>query len=99
MNHLRLSLYSQLWESLKISPFFKKNNAVEKYFETKLIPTFKSHSAIWALKSAELRNPNNGITNNASESMNAMLHSLQNWKSIPLDVICLSLFHLCCYYE
>ena len=91
--------FSQLWESLKISPFFKKNNAVEKYFETKLIPTFKSHSAIWVLKSAGLRNPNNGITNNASESMNAVLHSLQNWKSVPLDVICVSLFHLCCYYE
>ena len=91
--------FSRLWESFKISPFFKKNNVVEKYFESKLIPTFKSHSAIWVLRSAGLRNPTNGITNNASESMNAVLHSLQNWKSVPLDVVCVSLFHLCCYFE
>lgn len=31
--------------------------------------------------------------------MNAVLHHLQQWKQVPLDVICVSLFHLCSYYH
>ena len=43
--------------------------------------------------------PENGLTNNPSESMNAMLCSLQQWKQVPLDVISVLLFHLSCYYQ
>ena len=31
--------------------------------------------------------------------MNAVLHRLQNWKQVPLDIICYSLFQMCCYYH
>ena len=31
--------------------------------------------------------------------MNAVLHRLQNWKQVPLDVICYSLFQLSCFYQ
>ena len=43
--------------------------------------------------------PENGLTNNPSESMNAVLHNLQQWKQVPLDVICISMFHLSCSYD
>ena len=31
--------------------------------------------------------------------MNAVLHSLQSWKQVPLDVICVSLYHLTSYFH
>lgn len=40
-----------------------------------------------------------GITNDPSESMNAVLHRLQKWKNVPLDVIAVSLYHLCSFYQ
>ena len=91
--------FDALWSVLKTSTLFTRHNVILNYFEKRLIPTFKVHSSIWLLKSAGLPNPDNGITNNASESINAVLHSLQNWKQVPLDVVCVSLFHLCSYYN
>ena len=46
-----------------------------------------------------ISNSENGITNNPAELMNAVLHNFQGWKQVPLDVICISLFHLSCYYQ
>ena len=57
------------------------------------------HASIWALKAAGIRNPENGVTNNPSESMNAVLHRLYQWKHVPLDVIAISLYHLCSFYH
>ena len=75
------------------------NSTVLQYFEKKLLPAFKVHSSIWKLREMGVSNPENGITNNPAESMNAVLHNLQGWKQVPLDVICVSLFHLSCYYQ
>ena len=72
---------------------------VLRYFEQKLLPAFKNHSSIWTLKEMGISDPENGLTNNPSESMNAVLHNLQQWKQVPLDVICVSLFHLSSYYQ
>ena len=70
-----------------------------KYFDQRLIPAFKEHSSVWKLREMGVTDPENGLTNNPSESMNAVLRSLQQWKQVPLDVICVSLFHLSCYYQ
>lgn len=91
--------FDSLWNVIRKSSHFTRHSVVLNYFEKRLIPTFKVHSSIWVLKSAGCPNPHNGITNNASESINAVLHSLQNWKQVPLDVVCVSLFHLCSYYN
>ena len=56
------------------------NESVLKYFEQRLIPGFKEHSSIWKLREMGVSDSENGITNNPSESMNAILHSLQQWK-------------------
>ena len=84
------------WNKLKLS---FTNKPVLKYFEEKLLPAFKEHSSIWKLKENGVPNPEHGLTNNPSESMNAVLHGLQQWKQAPLDVICVSLYHLSSYYH
>ena len=84
------------WNKLKLS---FTNKPVLKYFEEKLLPAFKEHSSIWKLKENGVPNPEHRLTNNPSESMNAVLHGLQQWKQAPLDVICVSLYHLSSYYH
>ena len=54
---------------------------------------------MWTLRTARIKNPFNGITNNTSESFNAVLHRLQKWKQVPLDVITVSLYYLSSYYH
>lgn len=90
--------FDRAWHHLKDSVQFHNNEVVINYFEKNLLPAFKTRSSIWLLKSIGVENPDNGLTNNASESMNAVLHSLQNWKQVPLDIICVSIFHLTSFY-
>jgi len=91
--------FDDSWDEFKKEAHFKTKPVVRNYFEKNLLPVFKQSSSIWVLKSAGVSNPHNGITNNSSESMNAVLHRLQNWKQVPLDIICYSLYQMCCYYQ
>jgi hypothetical protein len=50
-------------------------------------------------KNSRNSNPERGVTNNASESMNAVFHRLQQLKNVPLDVIAVSLYHLSLFYQ
>lgn len=84
---------------MKSEKRFHSNHVVLNYFESNLLHAFKMHSSMWILKSAGVLNSHNGMTNNPSKSMNVVLHSLQNWKQVPLDVIRTSLYHLCTYYH
>ena len=88
--------FDKAWSNCKVT---FNNERVLKYFEQRLLPAFKEHSSIWKLREMGVSDPENGLTNNPSESMNAVLHSLQQWREVPLDVICVSLFHLSCYYQ
>ena len=88
--------FDREWETVKLS--FKSKRKIYDYFEKKLIPTFKKHASIWTLRKAGILNPENGITNNPSESMNSVFHRIQQWKQIPLDVIATSMYHLCAFY-
>ena len=69
--------FYQAWSALKDKHQFECNKTVLNYFENKLLPIFKSHSSIWVLKGVSIENPKLGITNNSSESINAVLHTLQ----------------------
>ena len=91
--------FEESWNKVKDSPHFLSNHMVKKYFEGKLLPAFKVHSSIWVLKSAGILNAENGVTNNAAESVNAVLHRLNRWKQVPLDIVCSSLYHLSSYYH
>ena len=87
------------WLILRQDDHFVKKAKVLSYFESNIIPSFKQHAAVWTLRAARVKNPSNGITNNPSESFNAVLHRLQKWKQVPLDVITVSLFYLSSYYQ
>ena len=91
--------FEQAWSKYSQSKLFVANSKASNYFENTLIPVFKAHSAIWILRKAGIANPENGITNNPSESFNSVLHSLKQWKQVHLDVVCISLFHLSSYYH
>ena len=86
------------WNRLKNTDLSISKPTIVHYFENSLIPMFKLHAAIWILKSAGISNPNEGVTNNCSESMNAVLHRLQQWKHVPLDIIAVSLYCLSVFY-
>ena len=43
-------------------------------------------------------NPNSGVTNNAAESLNAVIKRLLDWKELPIDSLCLSLYYLQSFY-
>ena len=88
--------FDREFEDMKSMDRFLEKPKVLQYFLKNLIPVFKGHAAIWVLKEAGIQHPTIGITNNPSESMNAVLKRLKEWKQVPLDVICLSLYH---YYR
>uniref|UniRef100_A0A1X7UXJ5 SWIM-type domain-containing protein n=1 Tax=Amphimedon queenslandica TaxID=400682 RepID=A0A1X7UXJ5_AMPQE len=90
--------FEKAWSHCRHRKRFLANNKVCNYFDKTLIPVFKAHSAIWILRKAGIVNPEKGVTNNPSESFNAVLHSLKQWKQVPLDVVCVSLFYLSTYY-
>jgi len=66
--------FDDSWDKLKEVPF-KTKPLVQCYFSKALVPVFEQSSSIWVLKSAGVVNPHNRITNNLSESMNAVLHT------------------------
>ena len=72
--------FDNSWKQLEQSKEFISSNRVLNYFQHRLIPGFKAHSAIWTLRAAGIVNPENGITNNPSESMNAVLQKIKNSK-------------------
>ena len=91
--------FDKVWGVMRVNQRFQGSKVVLNYFDNRLLPQFKAHASIWVLKAAGVQNPDLGITNNPSESMNAVLHALQNWKQVPLDMVCLSLYHLSNYYH
>ena len=84
------------WQQTKSNSGFKPK--VMQYFEKHLLPKFKKHGSVWVLRQAGIQNADKGITKNLSESMNAVFHRLQQWKNVPVDVIVMSMYHLCAFY-
>ena len=68
--------FESSWE-MKNSQILNKHEKVLHYFQKNIVLSFKGHAAIWTLKSAGVTNAENGLTNNASESFNAVLRRLQ----------------------
>ena len=90
--------FNDRWDDMKKNGIYATNK-ICKYFDNNLLPSFKSNAAIWTLKSVGLCNSHNGVTNNASESMNAVIRRLQKWNLVPVDVITNSFYQLCAYYH
>ena len=58
------------------------------YLHRHLKETIFEHSGRWLLGKIGVYNPYSGITNNAAESINDQLKSVQRRKQLPLDMIC-----------
>lgn len=91
--------FDKQWEDTQHDKRFKEKKKVLPYLSNNIIPAIKEHAAVWVLRAACVKNPTLGITNNVSESFNAVLHRLQQWKEVPLDVISVSLHMLTSYYH
>ena len=76
----------------------KWSEAAIVYVSKNLKSDMTLHAAKWLIKPYNIFNPISGITNNASESMNAVLHRLVQWKEVPVDTMALCLYHLQNYY-
>jgi hypothetical protein len=76
----------------------KWSEAMVDHFNSSLKSELKTYSCRWVLETAKVYNPYSGVTNNCSESLNAVLKRLFDWKEVPLDVLILSLYYLQNFY-
>lgn len=71
----------------------KWTSEVVSYFEKELKTDILERSGKWVLEQFEgLYDPYSGITNNLSESYNAVLKQENDWKELPVDMLALG-FH------
>ena len=64
------------------------------YFNENLRDTITKYAGRWILEEIDLYNPYSGITNNCSESINAKLKRLTEWKEREVDNIVLYLYYM-----
>ena len=82
--------YLEMFEQRK-SPWSKP---FLEYFEGNLHQEIMENAGRWLLEKFNVYNPYSGITNNASESINAKLKRLLDWKEKDIDTIVLYLYYL-----
>ncbi|CAG2192435.1 unnamed protein product [Mytilus edulis] len=84
--------------TLKDELIRKWSKPVVVYFE-KMEKDILTHSGKWVIdKYQNLYDPYSGITNNACESMNAVIKGLNKYRELPVDCFVLSMFYLQNYY-
>ena len=79
--------------SVKWDPGFKD------YFDSSLKMDIKTYCARWLIEDAGVFDPYSGVTSNSVESMHVVIKRLTEWKSVPIDSVCLSLHFLQIYYR
>lgn len=69
--------------------------SVKSYFDKYMKSDLLKYSGRWIIeKIPGLYDPYSGITNNPSESINAVLKRMNGWQELPVDSMMLSLYHL-----
>lgn len=98
VDHLSKMLQSDSEEEfmeLKANLTSKWAPDVLEHFEKNISSAIQFHSGKWLIqKYPGLFDPYSGITNNLSESMNAVLKREQDWKELPVDLLTLGLYYL-----
>lgn len=69
-----------------------------EYNNSKLHDDILQYSSKWVLESNNVYDPYSGVTNNMSESMNAVIKRLMQWKQAPIDSTVFALNYLQKYY-
>ena len=63
---------------------------VLEHFNKFVSPSIQYHSGKWVIEEYPgMFDPYSGITNNLSESMNAVLKGENDWKELPVDLLAL----------
>lgn len=74
------------------------NESFLEYYKSKLHQDIVHHSSKWVLEQHQIYDPHSGVTNNMSESMNAVIKRLMEWKQAPLDAAVLAFNYLQQFY-
>nr|XP_034316005.1 uncharacterized protein LOC117685662 [Crassostrea gigas] len=89
---------SQFEESYKLLTA-KWTESAKSYFDRHMRKDLTSYSGRWIIEQfPSLYDSYSGITNNPSESINAVLKRMTGWQELPVDSMMLSLFHLQNFY-
>ena len=68
---------------------------VLEHFNKHISPAIQNHSGKWLIeKYPGMFDPYSGITNNLSESMNAVLKRENDWKELPVDLLALGFYYI-----
>ena len=68
---------------------------VLEHFNKFVSPSIQYHSGKWVIEEyPEMFDPYSGITNNLSESMNAVLKRENDWKELPVDLLALGFYYI-----
>ena len=97
MDNLNKILQSESVDAfnLNINKYMSKwTEAVVEYFENELKNDILNYAAPWVIRPFGIFKENSGITNNCSESLNAVLKRLHHHKEVTPDFMSLSLFYL-----
>lgn len=71
----------------------------QRYFSSNIVRPMRERAATFALNRMGFPSANNGITINASESLNNILKAAQERKEVEVDVLILVLYHFQTFYS
>lgn len=80
---------------LKSNLTSKWTPVVLEHFNKFVSPSIQYHSGKWVIEEYPgMFDPYSGITNNLSESMNAVLKRENDWKELPVDLLALGFYYI-----
>ncbi|CAG2257570.1 unnamed protein product [Mytilus edulis] len=98
IDHLNQMLHSDNEEEFletKLKLTSKWTPVVLEHFNKHISPAIQNHSGKWLIeKYPGMFDPYSGITNNLSESMNAVLKRENDWKELPVDLLALGFYYI-----
>ncbi|CAG2237061.1 unnamed protein product [Mytilus edulis] len=98
IDHLNQMLHSDNEEEFfetKMKLTSKWTPVVLEHFNKHISPAIQNHSGKWLIeKYPGMFDPYSGITNNLSESMNAVLKRENDWKELPVDLLALGFYYI-----
>ncbi|CAC5425346.1 unnamed protein product [Mytilus coruscus] len=98
IDHLNQMLHSESeveFLEMKLKLTSKWTPVVLEHFDKYISLAIQNHSGKWLIeKYPGMFDPYSGITNNLSESMNAVLKRENDWKELPVDLLALGFYYI-----
>jgi len=87
-------VYTRRYQEL--SPNWSKR--IHDYYSKNIHPEVDKSIERWHLEEQGVYSPFSGVSNNQSESFNAVMKQLEAWKKVPVDSLVLSFYYLQCFF-